>query len=273
MPLNENEGLGSSRWFYRPSPNRSCSLRLFCIPHAGAGASIFRKWPHQLPRHVEVCGIQLPGREARFEEPPHTELFGLVEALAKAVGPYTNVPFALFGHSMGALIAFALAHELRRSHLPQPVQLMVSGRRAPQLPNNDPPIHDLPEEQFLRRISELNGTGGGVLQNEELMELLSPVLRADFKVCETYNSEPVEPLNCPISAFGGLQDTEVNQNEMAAWRQQTRRGFVLKMFSGDHFYLHADPLSFLKALSLQLEQILMGIDGFENGPTSGSTAV
>ena len=258
MSPEKNKVVVSNPWFYRPNPNRSCSLRLFCIPHAGGSASTFRDWPHRLPSCVEVWGIQLPGRESRFEELPYTQLLDLVKALANAIGPCADVPFALFGHSMGALIAFALARELRRLQLPNPVHLIVSGRRAPQLPNNGPPIHNLPKEQFLQEVSEFNGMMDEVFQHEELRELLLPVLRADFKMCETYEYVADEPLDCSISVFGGMQDDDVSRDDLTAWRQQTRRAFDIKTFPGDHFYLHTDPASFLRSFSLQLHHILVG---------------
>ena len=198
----------------------------------------------------------MPGREGRFREPPYTRLSDLVQALAEAVGPYTDVPFAFFGHSMGALVAFALARKLRTRQLPGPVHLMVSAHRAPQQPDKDPPIHDLPEEQFVEKIRELNGTPDAIFKNTELMGLLLPVLRADFTVCETYEYAPERPLECSISAFGGIDDGELSRDDIAAWSHQTSGGLTLNMFPGGHFYLLGEPAAFRDQISRQLRGIL-----------------
>jgi medium-chain acyl-[acyl-carrier-protein] hydrolase len=207
---------------------------------------------------VEVCAAQLPGREGRFKEEARTRLADLVGDLREAIAPHTDVPFAFFGHSMGALVAFALARELRRMDAPEPELLMVSGRRAPQRPDRDPPIHALPEQDFLREIRELNGTPEAVLRNEELLQLLIPILRADFTLCETYEYTPEAPLNCPIAAFGGIEDADVPPDDIAAWSDQTTSSCSVRMFPGGHFYLLDQSPLFLQEVSRQLARIAQG---------------
>lgn len=242
-------------WFAVPRPVLQPSLRLFCFPFAGGGARIYSVWPDHLPAEVEICGVQLPGREGRFKESPYVRLNDLVRDLAAAIAPYTDVPYAFFGHSMGALVAFALARELRRMDVRGPELLMVSGRRAPQRPDPDPPIHALPEPEFLEEIRELNGTPEAVLQNEELLQLLIPILRADFEVCETYEYVQEAPLNCSIVAFGGTEDADASQEDMAAWSQQTASSYTLRMFPGDHFYLLDRSVNLPQEISRQLVQL------------------
>src|SRR5205814_4666171 len=181
--------------YYQSKP-QAC-LRLFCFPYAGGGASIFRTWSENLPPEIEACPIQLPGRESRLLEAPFSQLFSLIEPVAQALLPYLDMPCAFFGHSMGALVSFELARYLRRQHGLSPVHLFVSGRRAPQLSDPDPPIHPLPEAEFLEELRSLKGTPEEVLQNTELLQLLLPLLRADFAVCETYAYAPETPLLCP----------------------------------------------------------------------------
>ncbi len=147
--------------------------------------------------------MQLPGRESRLRDPCFTGLEPLVQALP----PYLDMPYAFFGHSLGALIGFELARALVRESRPGPVHLFVSDHSAPQIQNPDPPIHQLPEPDFIKKLRHLNGTPGEVLQHAELMALLLPVLRADFAINETYVYIPGSLLDCPISAFGGLQDS------------------------------------------------------------------
>ncbi|MFL5654926.1 MAG: thioesterase II family protein [Ktedonobacteraceae bacterium] len=235
-------------WIQFWQPKLQARLRLFCFPYAGGGASIFRTWSEILPPQIEVCPVQLPGRESRLLEAPFSHLFSLIEPLTQALLPYLDMPCAFFGHSMGALISFELVRYLRRQHGLSPVHLLVSARRAPQLIAPDPPIHHLPEPQFVEELRRLKGTPEEVLQTTELLQLLIPFLRADFALCETYLYTPGEALTCPVSVFGGLQDEEVSRDMLTAWREQTRGSFKLRLFVGDHFFLHAARASLLQAL-------------------------
>ena len=239
------------RWIPFRKPDPQTRLRLICLPYAGAGALIFRKWSDALPPDIEVCPIQLPGRGTRLTEPPFTMLSCLVEALARVLDPLLDKPFAFFGHSLGALIAFELARQIRRHHGVHPVRLFASAGRAPQIPHRTPPIHNLANKEFLAELRRLNGTPRELLDHEELMEVMLPILRADFALYETYLYSNEPPLNCPISAFGGVQDRRVSASDLEAWRSQTSASFSLRMFPGDHFFLK-EPL-LLRALSQELQ--------------------
>lgn len=243
-------------WIVYPRPNPQARLRLFCFPYAGGGASIYRLWPNDLPAAVEVCAIQPPGRETRMREKPFTHVAPLAQALAPILRPYLDRPFAFFGYSLGSLVGFELARELRRQGDAQPLHLFVGGRRAPQTPDPEPPIHDLPEAEFLVELRRLSGTPEAVLQNAELMQLLQPLLRADFAVNETYVFTEDPPLDCPISAYGGLEDAEASREDLAAWREQTRGSFKLQMFPGGHFFLNSDRAMLLRAISEDLYRYL-----------------
>lgn len=237
-------------WISCRKPGSKTRLRLFCFPYAGAGALIFRTWSDGLPADVEVCPVQLPGRGTRLMERPFTQLSPLIEALAEALVPLLDKPFAFFGHSLGALVSFELARRVRRQYGMHPVRLFVSAGRAPQIPHREPRIHTLPDKEFLMELRRLNGTPSELLGHEELMEIMLPVLRADFAVYETYFYSTEPPLNCPISAFGGLQDHRVSDSDLEAWRAQTSVSFSLRMFPGDHFLLKQPLL--LRALSQEL---------------------
>jgi surfactin synthase thioesterase subunit len=234
-------------WISRRRPGPKTRLRLFCFPYAGAGALIFRTWSDGLPADVEVCPVQLPGRGTRLTERPFTQLSPLVESLAQALVPLLDQPFAFFGHSLGSLISF----ELRRAYGVQPVRIFVSAGRAPQIPHRDAPVHALPKKEFLAELSRLNGTPSEILEHKELMEIMLPLLRTDFAVYESYSYSAEPPLDCPISAFGGLHDHRVNDSDLQAWRVQTNGSFSLRMFPGDHFFLNQLPL--LRTLSQALE--------------------
>lgn len=212
---------------------------------------IFRTWSDALPADVEVCPVQLPGRGTRLMERPFTRLSPLVEALAQALAPLLDRPFAFFGHSLGALVSFELARQIRRQYGVHPVRLFVSAGQAPQIPHRVPPIHTLPDKEFLVELRRLNGTPSELLDHEELMDIMLPLLRADFALYETYVYSTEPPLDCPISAFGGLQDHRVSKSDLEAWRAQTSGPFSLQIFPGDHFFLKQPLL--LQALSRELQ--------------------
>ncbi|MBR8835626.1 MAG: thioesterase [Stigonema ocellatum SAG 48.90 = DSM 106950] len=243
-------------WIIYPKPNPKTYLRLFCFPYAGAGASIFRTWSAQLPQEIEVYSVQLPGRESRMKEPLFTDLVPLIDSLIPAIQPHLDLPFVFFGHSMGGLLSFEVARQLRRLQHPIPLHLFISGRRAPQLRALDPPIHQLPDAEFLEALSRYNGTPENVLQNVELMNLFLPILRADLAINETYVYHPETPLDCSLSVFGGLQDDRVSRDSLAAWRDQTNGNFSLRMFLGDHFFLRSQQGELLQAISQDIGQII-----------------
>jgi medium-chain acyl-[acyl-carrier-protein] hydrolase len=230
-------------------------MRMFCFPYAGGGASVYRGWGASLPADVELCPVQLPGRESRMREQPFDRPEPMVLALADALKPYMDMPFLFFGHSMGAMLSFELSRELRRRGQALPLHVFVSGRRAPQMPAREEPIHDLPEPEFLAKLRELNGTPEEVLQHEELMRLLIPILRADFAINETYAYTPEEPLECGLSAFGGLGDEDVTREDVAGWREHTSGRFRMRMLPGDHFFLHGSKDLVLEAVSRDLAEI------------------
>jgi medium-chain acyl-[acyl-carrier-protein] hydrolase len=239
-------------------------VRLFCFPYAGSGASIFRTWSEHLAQDIEVCPVQLPGRENRLLERPFSNLPALLDALVPALLPYLDMPYAFFGHSMGSLISFELARYLRQiEYSNMPVYLFVSGHSAPQMldPDSEPPIYQLSEPEFIEKLRHLNGTSEALLQNAEFLQLLIPLLRADFALCDTYKYIHAKPLPLSISAFAGLQDPEVTHDGVSAWCLQTSRpnaatNFRLRFFEGDHFFIHKEQATLLQAISQDLFDIL-----------------
>ena len=250
MVINTLDRQGSQKlWFpYWKAQKGSC-LRLFCLHYAGGSASLFRHWQQMMPAGVEVCAIQLPGREARISEAPFSRVEEVVEVLAQALTPYLDMPFILFGYSMGSLISFELARQLRRENLPMPMHLFVSAYRAPQLPYRLPRLHALEYDAFMQSLRRLNSIPAEVLANEEFLQHIIPLLRADFALCELHNYVPERPLDCSISVFGGLADDRVTRQELLAWRVQTKAPFVLQMFPGDHFFLHSAQNQLLQVIS------------------------
>lgn len=240
-------------WVRRPKPNPGAGLRLFCFPYSGAGASVYYPWTKLLPGPVEVCAVQLPGRENRLSEKPMTSMKPLVETAASGLLPFLDKPFVFFGHSMGALLCFELARYLHhRLHL-CPEHLLVSAHKAPHLPRSGAPIHTLPEVEFIAEVCKLNGMAEEVMESDELMQLILPILRADFMVCERYAFEGEEPVPCPITAFGGLQDGFVDVRSLAAWGKHTKASFSMRVFPGDHFYIHTGRAALLEEISRKVE--------------------
>lgn len=189
----------------------------------------------------------MPGRESRIREPFLARLSQATAELAREIGPYLNVPFSFFGHSLGALVAFDLAQELRRRGLPQPACLLISAARAPHRPRDVDSLAGLPLEEFVRTVAELyNAVPSEVLDNPELLDLIGPILRADYKLFEEYRWSPERPLESRIAVFGGREDARVSSADLEHWRDLTvkREHFRKRIFEGGHFYLreHRDAL-------------------------------
>lgn len=213
---------------------------------------IFRRWVDRMASSVEVCPVQLPGRGNRIREAPFTQMTPLVESLAEGLSPFLERPFAFFGHSLGAIVSFELALKLQREKGKLPLHLFVSGRRAPCIPRQDPITYNLPDEEFVEELRRLNGTPKEILEHSELMQLMLPVLKADFEISETYRHSGENLRGCPITAFGGKQDEEVPQDYLEAWQEHTTGPFKQRMLPGDHFFLHASEQLLLAAVNQEL---------------------
>lgn len=234
--MNVNQDAMINQWVAMPESNPQARVRVFCLPYAGGGATAYYSWMGRLPKNIELCRILIPGRETRFNDPPYSDLQILVEAIVEALLPLFDIPFAIFGHSMGSFIGFELARKLRKLHNIEPVHLFVSARRAPQIPDPEPPTSQLSDVDFIDHVGKFNGTPEAVIQSQELMELFLPVLRADFSILETYRYRKEPPLDCPITAFGGLSDHKYHRWEIEAWREQTSNRFKSFFFSGRPFF-------------------------------------
>jgi len=254
-------------WLTVPATNRRAGMRLFCFPYAGGGATIFRTWRDHLPETVDVCPVNLPGRESRIREQPRTDLGGLVGDIARAMLPHLDKPFAVFGHSMGAVLAFEVTRRLRREYGASPAHLFVSGHRAPQV-KGQRRTYDLPEPEFIQVLHNLNGMVREVLQHPELLELMLPLLRADFTLCETYDFVPGPPLDCPLTALGGLLDLDVTHEHLGLWREQTTGPFTVRMLPGDHFFIRSDQALLLRAVARDLHKTL-GAQAAARAPQAG----
>ncbi|HEX8558587.1 MAG TPA: alpha/beta fold hydrolase [Pyrinomonadaceae bacterium] len=260
MGVIRSKHAGADLWLEPLKPNPGGRVRLFCFPYAGGGAAIYQSWARRLPPSVEVWAGMLPGRGSRLLETPPTRISETVAHLARAIKPYLDKPFAVFGHSMGAFIGFDLARRIRGETGVEPVCLFVSGCRAPQLPDPEPPPYDLPDRELIAFLRRLNGTPEEMFAHPELMELLMPMLRADLEAVATYEYVGGQPLGCPIRAYGGVRDPRVSAERLAGWREHTTADFAQRMFEGDHFFIH------------QAEALVAGAVGRELSHLADATA-
>jgi medium-chain acyl-[acyl-carrier-protein] hydrolase len=228
-------------------------VRLFCLPHAGGGTAAYVALARLLPGTIDVRLVRLPGRETRLQERPHRRVAPCVADAVAAIEPLLDRPFALFGHSLGAVLAFELARRLEEERCPQPVHLFVSGRRAPHLPDPEPPLSQLPDEGFVAELRRrYDGIPQTVADTPELLELFLPILRADCEVLDTYAYVERGPLPVPISAFAGAADRRVATAELEGWGRHTSRVFRARVMPGAHFYFQGTE----EALAAELERDL-----------------
>ncbi len=282
----------ASAWF--PGIDAEAPMRLFCFPYAGGGAAAFAGWKlgagglsgtggqgpgagastaqggsdsifrgrtqsdqdtgTRRPGQMAVCPVRFPGREARAAEAPFENMTALVEALSGAIERYLDRPFAFFGHSMGAAVAFELARRLRRLGMPQPRILIASGARAPQFRRNYTPAPAPDERRFVEELRRLDGFPKEALDDPAVLCAVLPALEADASLYRNYVYVEDAPLNLPIRAYGGADDPNVRPEHLAAWAEQTRASFNVRLFPGGHFYLRSAQAETLAALAADLDE-------------------
>ncbi len=237
--LNSDPSMNSAEWFVPfGTTSRTAPVRLFCLPFAGGSAAIYADWVKTLPSEIGVWGIEPPGRGRRIAETAFDTCEAFADACVHALREQLDRPFALYGHSMGALVGFEVLRRLRLQGRPLPMHFFASGARAPHLRKSDPPIHALPRDAFVRELQAYGGTPPEVLANAELMDLVVPTLRADFALCENYRYAECAPFDVPITGLGGLTDTVVPAEDLRAWSAYSTR-FVARMLPGGHFFLRS----------------------------------
>lgn len=220
-------------------------MRLICFPYAGGGASAYRTWQARLPSEVEVCPVQLPGREDRLRQPALRALEPLIALLLTETEPLRRGRFAFFGHSLGALIAFELTRALRQRGERLPLGLFVSACRAPHTTSDEPKLSALDDAAFVSALRDFAGTPEAVLRAPELLALVLPALRADLALRDSYVYRDEPPLPLPITAFGGEDDVHVSLPGLSAWEAQAAQGFTLARYPGGHFFFRDQPAFFL----------------------------
>jgi medium-chain acyl-[acyl-carrier-protein] hydrolase len=232
---------------------------MFCFPYAGGGTAIFRHWYQSLPADIELVALRLPGRENRFNESPIGSLPILLEQLQHHIQPLLDKPYVFFGHSNGALVCFELARLLQRRLGIVPTGIILSAKCPPHLGRSTPNISQLSDAEFIAELHAIQGTPRALLQHQELMQLLLPMLRADFSLSENVRYQHDLLLDCPATLFYGLQD-KIPLAQIMAWQDLLRRPVAARSFSGGHFFIEEQRQLMLLALSELLTEYLAAVN-------------
>ena len=238
-------------WIAKAPNSHGAGIKLYCFSYAGGSASHFLPWQPAL-HGAQICALQLPGRGARMMEQPFTSFPELIAALGEVMAVQERQPFAFFGHSLGALIAFELARYCKSHYLPMPQRLIVSGCNGPQALNPPRKLHLLPDEEFIAELRNYNGTPPEVLEHRELMELVLPIIRADFSLVDSYRYHPLGKLDIPILALAGRRDSYNSDEQVQAWEKESTHQFRAQWFEGDHFFINDERDDVLRTINREL---------------------
>lgn len=237
-----------SAWLHRVKVSPTAAVRLYAFPFAGGGASAYFPWAAHLDPRIELWAIRFPGRETRLREKPVSSFNEALARLRSELAPHLAPPYALMGHSLGAVFAYALTRELQAAGRPGPRALIVAGARPPIHPITEPRLAPMPDGEFIAALRDrYNGIPPAVLANPELFALVLPTLRADIAVYESYRHSAGPEIRCPVAAFGGERDPLVTAADLEDWRSLVAGPLTTRMFPGDHFFLQADPASAARA--------------------------
>jgi len=249
--MTQPTAIAEGAWLVCQRPRPNARVRLFCFPHSGVGASVYRRWQAALPDDVEVVAMQAPGREDRIREPALTRIPAIVDGVVPAIAARLDRPFALFGHSMGGVVASEVARVLcDRGRAP--AHLVVSARRAPLVPPDEPLLHTMDDDALVGELGRrYGGIPAAVARDKDLLRWHLPCLRADLTALETHAPGKRAPMPCPITVFGGTEDALTPREHLEPWKDETSGAFRIRFFEGGHFYLEprrADVLAHLSEI-------------------------
>ena len=247
----------NNKWFVRsPGVSRVSAprLRMFCFPYAGGSASTYMQWGKKVANDIEVLAVQLPGRANRLAEQPYDDMNSLIAALLPNFLEYIDRPYVMFGHSLGSRIAFQLMVECRNQQRRMPEHFFASGSRAAHRPCSDNSLHGLNDDQLKKKLFSLNGTPTAILENDEMMRLCMPFLRADFKIAGNYRAQ-VEKINCPVTVFGGYEDPDISQADLWEWAALFAKTEDVHLFRGGHFFVETHQDSVLEKVNLTINKL------------------
>lgn len=238
-----------NKWFIIPHPRPAATMRIFCFPYAGGSARTYMNWYKSLPEHIEIVAVQPPGRGARLMEDLFSDMDSLIAELIQLIPKYLDKPYILFGHSLGSRVAFELLTNIVKLQLPLPIHFIASGSKGPQLQTRNEITHTLSDSAFIQKLTKLNGTPKEVLENKELMDIFLPLLRADFKLSETYRYTGDIQIDCPLSIFTGDQDIDINDNDLNGWSQFFNKNSTIYPIPGDHFFIDRNATLVIKKIN------------------------
>jgi medium-chain acyl-[acyl-carrier-protein] hydrolase len=267
--------LDSGRWFKRFGRGSTATVRLFCFHHAGGTASMYREWPHRLPSWIEPVAVQLPGRADRFRETPYDAMRTLVDALADVIAPQLDRPYACYGLSMGARVAWALAHRLREQARSLPIALFVASTAAPSWPEVRVG-RGLADDDLIGYLRELDGTPPEIFAEPDLLVSLLRTFRADLTLVDSFRLHPARPLDLPIHAFAGADDVEGPPERMRGWGDETSGPFTLDAVAGGHFFAAEGEQQVIRTIADELRAAVVGGECPQNRDATvraGSTTI
>ncbi|MBP2325700.1 surfactin synthase thioesterase subunit [Kibdelosporangium banguiense] len=241
------------RWIRRFVPSPEAATRLVCLPHAGGSASYYLPVAKALAPKVDVLALQYPGRQDRRDEPGLTTVADLADGVFDALRPWTDKPLTIFGHSMGASVAYELTRRLQEAGT-KPIALFASGRPAPNRTREDNKTYLLNDKDLTAEVKALGGAGSHLLDEPDILNMVLPAIRTDYQAAETYKWTPGPKLTCPIHAFIGDADPKVNADEARSWSDHTTGEFSLQVFEGDHFYIDKHAPAIIAAISARIDQ-------------------
>ena len=264
-----NNPLLSTPWLVSFCEADEAAVNLVCFPHAGGGAVVFHPWSRELQPVAAVRAVVLPGRESRFREPAATSMDAVVWPIAEALATLPNTrPIVMFGHSLGALIAYEVARRMVASFRRGPAALIVSGRPAPHLPSRAPRLAHLQPRDVVFQVAELHGgIPTALLEEPDLVALMGTVLKGDLTILENYQYVPGPPLDCPLLAVGGSSDRLVSRVEVEGWHEHTKGDFSCAQLDGGHFYLHDRDSR--RALLAEVRRRCMAVGGSRSSEKHG----
>ena len=238
----------NNAWFIKHRKNCNVSRRIFCFPYAGGNAATYSEWGSMLSEDIEVIAVQLPGRSSRLFELPFDNMASLVDALLPQIIPLLDKPYIVFGHSLGSRVGYELLSQLQLRNQPMPDCFIASGSRAAHLNDTSDRCWSHDDATFIQVLKELKGTPPEIFDNNELLTLLLPMLRADFKISGTYQAKPMK-LSCPIQILHGTDDTEVTLDQLNAWQSLTTKSIEIHSISGDHFFIDSNKIDTLNHIN------------------------
>ena len=238
------------KWIVRPQIKNNAKVRLFCFPYAGSSAVVTYKFlVDSLPEDIEVCPVEFPGRGGRMAEKLISDISIAVDQISEEITDYFEKPYIFFGHSMGALVAYELSHLLIKKYDSRPLKLYLSAHMAPNIRKDEKIMHLLTGDEFLDELIKMNGLATEILQHKELLDLMLPIIKNDYKLCETYQYADKERLNIPFQVFGGKEDKDVKFDHLEEWSNLTSSECNIEMLDGDHFFISKQKDLFLEKFS------------------------